>query len=138
MFDNPTPFIVNHYPMLDVFWTIVLFFAWLLWIFLLVRILGDIFRSPDLSGWAKAGWTAFVIVLPLLAVLVYLIARGDSMQRRETRRAEAGDEALRGYLQSVTGTSPSTAEELSKLAALRDQGVLTDAEFATQKAKLLG
>jgi hypothetical protein len=96
-----------------------------------------VFRSEDLGGGAKALWTIFIIVLPFLGVLVYLIARGDGMQRRDASQARATDEAMRGYIQSAAGTSSSAAEELSKLAALREQGVLTEAEFDAQKARLL-
>lgn len=128
------PLVVQNYPLLDAFWTMLLFFVWILWIFLLVRILTDVFRSSDLSGWAKAGWTVFVIILPLIAVLIYLIVRGGSMHEREQRRAE---DSMRGYMQSVGVTSAGTAEELSKLADLRDRGVLTPTEFEAQKAKLI-
>lgn len=124
-------------PLFDVFWTMLWLFLWILWIFLLIRILTDVFRSPDLSGWAKAGWTLFVILVPLVAVLVYLVVRGSSMHQRDLRNAVAAEDAVRAYVQSVAGTSASTAEELAKLASLRDAGVLTDEEFAAQKARLL-
>jgi ABC-type multidrug transport system fused ATPase/permease subunit len=127
----------QDYPLLNLFWTMLWLFLWILWIFLLIRIILDIFRSDDLGGWGKALWVIFIIILPFLGVLVYLIARGTGMHRRDVREARATDEAMRGYIQSAAGTSTSTAEELSKLAALRDQGVLTQAEFDAQKAKLL-
>jgi ABC-type multidrug transport system fused ATPase/permease subunit len=111
--------------------------VWVLWFFLLFRIIIDIFRSQDLSGWGKALWLIFVIVVPFLGVLVYVIARGGSMGQRDARQAQEADAAARSYIQSAAGTSTSTAEELTKLAALRDQGVITDAEFAAQKAKVL-
>jgi hypothetical protein len=123
---------------LNLFWTMLWFFLWILWIFLLIRIISDIFRSEDLPGVAKALWTIFIIVLPFLGVFVYLIARGDGMHRRETRQAEASQQAFRQYVQQAAGPPSTAAEELTKLAALRDQGVLTDAEFATQKARILG
>jgi hypothetical protein len=134
---TPSVPLATGLPLLDVFWSMLWLFAWILWIFLLIRILTDVFRSPDLSGWGKAGWTAFIIVVPLLAVLAYLVVRGGSMHERDQRSAAAAEDSFRSYLQSVTGTSVSTAEELTKLAALRDSGVLTEAEFADQKAKLL-
>ena len=127
----------QNYPLLNLFWTMLWLFIWILWIFLLVRIILDIFRSDDLGGWGKALWVIFIIILPFLGVLVYLIARGSGMQKRDVRDARAADQEMRSYIRSAAETPPSTAEELSKLAALRDQGVLTEAEFDTQKAKLL-
>ena len=129
--------VTRGYPMLDVFWTILWVFIWILWIFLLFRIITDVFSSKDLSGWAKAAWTIFVILVPLIAVLAYLIVRGGSMQEREFARAQAADEAMGSYVQSVAGTSGSTADELGKLADLRDRGVLTQEEFDAQKAQVL-
>ena len=127
----------QDYPLLNLFWTMLWLFIWILWIFLLVRIILDIFRSDDLGGWSKALWVIFIIILPFIGVLVYLIARGSGMQKRDVRDARAADQEMRSYIRSAAETPPSTAEELSKLAALRDQGVLTEAEFDTQKAKLL-
>ena len=124
-----------NYPLANVFLTMLWFFLWILWIFLLIRIFIDIFRSSDLGGWGKAGWTIFVIILPFLGVLVYLIARGSSMQKRDIAQAQQADKAARAYIQQTAGSGP--ADELTKLAALRDQGVLTADEFAAQKAKLL-
>ena len=131
------PLASQDYPLLNLFWTTLEIFLWVLWFFLLFRIIADIFRSHDLGGWGKALWLIFVIVLPFLGVFVYLIARGSSMSERDVRQAQAADAATRSYIQSAAGASSSTAEELTKLAALRDQGVLTDAEFAAQKAKVL-
>jgi hypothetical protein len=131
------PLLTNgEYPLLDVFWTMLYLFLWILWIFLLIRILTDVFRSPDLSGWGKALWTIFIVILPLIGVLAYLIVRGGSMQDRDYKQAQATDQAVREYVRSAAG-SPSTADELTKLAALRDQGVLTTEEYEAQKAKLL-
>jgi len=127
----------NGYPLLDVFWTMLWLFLWILWIFLLIRIINDIFRSPDLSGGTKALWTIFLIVLPLLGALVYLIARGGKMHEHELKRAEATEHAARSYIQQAAGTSPSVAEEIAKLADLRDRGILTAAEFEGEKAHLL-
>jgi hypothetical protein len=127
----------QDYPLLNLFWTMLWLFIWILWIFLLVRIILDIFRSDDLGGWSKALWVIFIIILPFIGVLVYLIARGSGMQKRDVRDARAADQEMRSYIRSAAATPASTAEELSKLASLRDQGVLTEAEFDTQKAKLL-
>jgi hypothetical protein len=128
----------QDYPLLNLFWTMLWLFVWILWIFLLVRIILDVFRSDDLGGWSKALWVIFIIILPFIGVLVYLIARGSGMQKRDVRDARAADQEMRSYIRSAAAeTPPSTAEELSKLASLRDQGVLSQAEFDTQKAKLL-
>lgn len=127
----------NGYPLLNLFWTMLWLFLWILWIFLLVQIIADVFRSQDLSGWGKAGWTIFLIVLPYLGAFVYLIARGDGMHRRDDRQAQASNAAFRSYVQDAAGTSASTADEVAKLAALRDQGILTEGEFAAQKDKIL-
>jgi hypothetical protein len=132
------PIAASQYPLANAFLTMLWFFLWILWIFLVIRIFMDIFRSDDLSGWGKAGWTIFVIILPFLGVLVYLIARGHGMTGRDRQQAAAADKAARSYIQSVASESPNVADEVTKLAALRDQGVLTDQEFAAQKAKLLG
>ncbi len=119
----------------DFFWFMLWFFLWVVWIMLLFRVFADIFRS-DSSGWAKAGWTIFVIILPFLGVLVYLIAQGGGMARRDVESAQAMEDAQRAYIQSVAG-SGSTADELQKLSSLRDQGVISEAEFEAQKSKLL-
>jgi signal transduction histidine kinase len=126
-----------QYPLLDIFLTMFWLFIWILWIFLLIRILMDIFRSDDLSGWGKAAWIIFVILVPFIAVLIYVIVRGHGMRNRDVQSAQAADDAMRAYVQSAAGSSTSTAEEINKLAELRDRGVLSPDEFAAQKAKLL-
>jgi hypothetical protein len=126
----------SNYPLLNVFWTMLYLFLWILWIFLLFRIIFDIFRSSDLSGWGKAGWSIFVILLPFLGVFVYVIVRGSSMHTRDVTYAQQNEEAARSYIREAAGAG-GTTEELSKLAELRDRGVLTDEEFQAQKAKLL-
>jgi hypothetical protein len=129
------------YPLLNLFWTMLWFFLWILWIFLLIRVISDIFRSDDLGGGGKAGWTIFVIVLPYLGVFVYLLARGDGMSRRDQAAARVQDAAFREYVRDAAappdGKAATSGDELAKLATLHDQGVLTDAEFAAQKAKVL-
>lgn len=97
----------------------------------------DIFRSHDLGGWGKAGWLIFVVVLPFLGVLVYLIARGRKMTDREVRQAQAQDEAFRAYARQ-TAHETGTADELTKLADLRDRGVISQAEFEQGKERVLG
>lgn len=126
------------YPILGVFWSMVWLFLWIAWIFLLVRVIADIFRSHDMSGWGKALWAIFVVVLPFLGVFVYLIARGQSMAERDVQHARSQDSAFREYVQDAAGSGGGgPADQLAKLADLRAQGVLTDAEFEAQKAKLL-
>jgi ABC-type multidrug transport system fused ATPase/permease subunit len=107
-----------------------------LWIFLLFWIIFDIFRSKDLSGWGKALWLIFIVILPFLGVLIYLIARGGSMHERSYREAQAEDKQFREYVRDAAGTS-SSADELAKLADLKDRGVITEAEFQQGKAKIL-
>lgn len=128
--------IAYDYPLLGVFWSIALFFLWFAWIVLLFRVFADIFRADDMGGWAKALWSIFVIVVPFLGVFVYVIANGDDMAKRRLDDARESDAAFRSYVQDAAG-SGGTAGELSKLAELHNQGVLTDAEFEQQKTKLL-
>ena len=123
------------YPLLSVFWTILEIFLWVIWIWILIWILIDIFRSHDLSGWAKALWFLFVLFIPLVGVLVYLIVRGGKMQERAVQQAQQDDKQFRSYVQDAAGTS--TADQLSKLADLRDRGVITAEEFDREKAKIL-
>jgi hypothetical protein len=127
------------YPLLGAFWTLLWLFIWVVWIIVLIRILADIFRSHDLGGWGKALWLIFVIILPFLGVFVYLIARGKGMAERDLRQAQAQDEAFRSYVQQAAGSGGGggSADELVKLADLRDRGVITPAEFEAQKAKIL-
>ena len=124
-------------PLLDVFLTMMWFFLWVLWFFLLFRVIVDIFRSRDLGGWGKAGWLVFVIVLPFLGVLVYLIARGGKMGDRDAAQARAQDEAFQAYVRDAAGGNGSTAGELAKLADLHDHGVISDADFERGKDQVL-
>jgi hypothetical protein len=124
------------YPLLGAFWTVLEIFLWVLWIWVLIYVFIDIFRSRDLSGVAKALWFIFVLFIPLIGVLVYLIARGSSMHERAVRQAEQQDQEARTYIRQAAG-SPSSADQLAKLADLRDRGVITPDEFEQQKAKVL-
>ena len=128
---------MTNYPLLDIFLSTLYFFIWILWIMLLFWILMDIFRSDDLSGWGKAGWVIFVIILPFLGVFVYLIARGHSMGERQQRDAQARDDQFRAYVKDAAGSGQSQSDELAKLAGLHQQGVLSDQEFEAAKAKVL-
>jgi len=124
------------YPILGAFWTIFMIFLWVIWFWILITILIDLFRSHDLSGWAKALWFIFILILPLIGVLVYLIARGGKMHEHAVRDAQAQDQQFRQYVQEAAG-SQNSADQLAKLADLRDRGVITAGEFEREKAKIL-
>ena len=128
--------LASSYPLLDIFWTMLWFFLFFAWIWLLIIVFGDIFRSHDLGGWAKALWTIFVVLVPWLGVLVYLIARGGKMQDRAAKEAQQQDQAFRSYVQDVA-TPTNSADQLAKLADLKASGAISDEEFQTAKAKLL-
>ena len=125
--------------LLNIFWTMLWFFMFVIWIWLLITIFADIFRNKGMNGFAKAAWILFVIILPLLGVLIYLITNGNSMQERAMEQAATQAKMQRDYIQEVSGSGSGggSADELAKLADLKDKGVLTDEEFAAQKAKLL-
>ena len=122
--------------LLDTFWSIFVFFLLVAWIWVVIGVISDVFRSHDLGGPAKGIWVLFIIVIPWLGVLSYLIIRGKSMQERNMQAVADAGERQRAYIQSVAGTS--TADELSKLAELKEKGVVTEAEFEAQKTRLLG
>lgn len=125
-------------PLLDLLWTMFWFFLFIAWIWLLVVILTDVFRDRDLSGWAKALWTLFVFILPMLGVLIYLIVRGDGMSERSERRAMGWDQETSDYVRApAVNSGASRADELDKLARLRNSGTITEEEFQAQKARLL-
>jgi hypothetical protein len=125
------------YPVLGTFLTLLWIFLWVVWIFILFRIILDVFRSHDMSGWVKALWLIVLLIFPFVSALIYLIVRGRGMTERDVRDAEARDASMRQYVQSAAVTSGGTADELAKLADLRDKGVITPAEFEQQKAKIL-
>jgi len=124
------------YPILGAFWTIFMIFLWVIWFWILITIFIDLFRSHDLSGWVKALWFIFILLLPLIGVLVYLIARGGKMHEHAVRDAQAQEQQFRSYVQDVA-SSQSPADQLAKLADLRDRGVITAEEFDREKAKIL-
>jgi predicted PurR-regulated permease PerM len=132
----------SSYPMAGVFWSVIYFFLWIIWIWILIWIFIDIFRSRDLSGWAKALWFLFILFIPLIGVLVYLIVRGGSMQRRTVQEAQQEDQAAQQYIREAAGTSgpsgtQSSVDQLAKLADLRERGVISADEFEREKAKIL-
>jgi ABC-type multidrug transport system fused ATPase/permease subunit len=121
----------------QVFLSMLWFFLFFIWIWLLIVVFSDIFRSHDLGGFAKAIWVIAIIILPYLGVLIYLIARGHKMAEHAQEAAAAQDAAARQYIQTAAGTTKSTAEEIAHLNDLKNQGVLSDAEFEAAKAKAL-
>ena len=126
----------SSYPLLNVFLSMVWFFLFFLWIWLLIMILADIFRSHDMGGFAKAMWVLFIIILPFLGVLVYLIARGGGMAERNVKQAQSQQQAFDQYVRETAGSSPAT--ELATLSELHDSGKLSDEDFAKAKAKVIG
>jgi Short C-terminal domain/Phospholipase_D-nuclease N-terminal len=128
--------VAADYPFLDIFWTMIIFFCWVVWIWMMVIILTDVFRRGDISGWAKAAWTVFLIVLPFLGVLVYLIAQHDGMADRAAERARGEQAQLDSYVRSVAADG-GPAAEIDKAKQLLDQGAITQDEFNALKAKAL-
>ncbi|HET8755428.1 MAG TPA: SHOCT domain-containing protein [Solirubrobacteraceae bacterium] len=122
------------YPFLDVFWSMIIFFFWVIWIWIVVTVLIDIFRRHDIGGFAKAAWVIFVVVLPWLGVLIYLIAQHDGMRERSIKQAQDQKQAFDQYVREAAGGS---ADEISKAKQLLDSGAITQAEFETLKAKAL-
>ena len=122
--------------LLQYFLLMLYFTLFVMWIWLLISVYSDVFRSEDLGGFAKASWVLILLLLPYIGVLVYLIARGGKMQERNVARAQAADEAAKVYIREAAG-APSAAEELARFVELKNQGHMSDEEFAAQKAKLL-
>lgn len=123
----------------QVLWSMIWFTLFFIWIWILIMVFVDIFRSHDLSGWAKALWALFVIFLPYLGVFIYLIVRGSKMGQRQLQERQAADAQFQDYVRSVAGSSggTSTADELERLAGLRDKGIISQEEFDSLKAKAL-
>ena len=121
----------------QVFVDLLMFFLFFIWIWLLIVVFSDLFRSHDLSGWAKAFWVIGIIILPYLGVFIYLIARGHKMAEHAQQAAAAQDAAAKAYIQQAAGSSGSAADEIQRLADLKAQGVISDAEFEAGKAKAL-
>jgi hypothetical protein len=122
------------YPFLDVFWTLIIFFAWVVWIWMMIIILTDVFRRKDIGGWAKAAWVVFLIILPFVGVLVYLIAEHKGMEERQTEAANQAQQQTDQYIRSVAG---GASGEIEKAKSLLDSGAITQTEFDTLKAKAL-
>ena len=129
--------IAADYPFLDVLWTMIIFFCWVAWIWTLIVIFGDLFSRHDKSGWYKAMWMVFLIILPFLGVLIYLIANGSGMSHRGLERSRAQQAQFTEYVQSVASTSGGSASEIAKAKELLDSGAITQSEFDALKAKAL-
>ncbi|AUY52354.1 SHOCT domain-containing protein [Streptomyces sp. CB01881] len=148
---------MDNYPLLNIFWTMLELFLWILWFFLLFKIITDIFRSEDLGGWGKAGWLILVILLPFLGVLVYVIARGRSMGERDFAQAQKSEAAFKAYIRDAATDTPgaggtgaggtgaggaggggrSHVDDLAKLADLKASGAISEEEYQKAKEKLL-
>ena len=126
--------IAADYPFLDILWTMIIFFSWVIWIWIVITVLADLFRRHDISGWGKAAWIVFVIVLPFLGVLIYLIAQHDGMRERSLKQAETQKEEFDQYVRDAAGGS---AAEIAQAKELLDSGAITQAEFDAIKAKAL-
>ena len=126
--------IAADYPFMDVLWSMIIFFFWVIWIWIVVTVLVDIFRRDDIGGWAKAAWVIFVVILPWLGVLIYLIAQHDGMRERRIREAQGQQQAFDQYVRDAAGGS---AAEIAQAKQLLDSGAITQDEFAAIKAKAL-
>jgi hypothetical protein len=129
--------IAADYPLMDIIWTMLVFFAWVIWFWMLITVFSDIFRRHDIGGWAKAGWCFFAIVMPFLGVFVYLISQGKGMAERNVKQVQASQAAFDDYVRNVAAESGPTGE-IAKAKSLLDSGAITQAEFDQLKAKALG
>ncbi|HEX4219997.1 MAG TPA: SHOCT domain-containing protein [Acidimicrobiales bacterium] len=131
--------LASSYPLLDIFWSMLEFFAFFVWIYLIFLIFADIFRSHDMGGLTKALWVIVIIVLPLFGALIYLIIRGGGMHERAALQVKRQQEAFNSYVRETAGAGgTSQADEIAKLADLRDKGAITEEEFQAGKARILG
>ena len=127
----------SDYPFLDVFWTMLVFFVWVVWFWLLITVFADIFRRHDISGWGKTGWLIFTIILPFLGVFIYIITQNDGMTQRNIERAQAQRSQFDQYVRETAGASGGAAAEIDAAKKLLDQGTITQAEFDAIKQKAL-
>jgi hypothetical protein len=123
------------YPFMDVLWSMIIFFFFVIWIWIVITVLTDVFRRHDIGGWAKAAWVIFVVILPWLGVLIYLIAQHDGMQERSVKQAQAQRREFDDYVRETAGGG--SAAEVAKAKELLDSGAITQQEFETLKAKAL-
>ena len=124
------------YPFLNILWSMIIFFCWVVWIWMMIAILSDVFRRRDLSGWGKAGWTVFLIILPFLGALIYLIAQGDGMAERNVKQAQVAQADFDDRVKRAAGNGGAAAE-IEKAKQLLDSGAINQAEFDALKAKAL-
>ena len=129
--------VADSYPFLSVMWTMLVFFCWILWFWLLFVVFADIFRRHDLSGWGKTGWIIFVIILPFLGVFIYLITQNDGMTKRNLERANAQQAQMDDYVRQTAGGGGGAAGEIEKAKGLLDSGAITQAEYDSIKQKAL-
>ena len=125
-----------NYPFLDVMWTMLVFFAWVIWFWLLITVFGDIFRRHDISGWGKAGWTVFVIVLPFLGVFIYMIAESKGMAERSAKQVQAAQTQTDDYIRQVAAQG-DPASQIAQAKTLLDSGAINQQEFDSLKQKAL-
>jgi phospholipase D-like protein/putative oligomerization/nucleic acid binding protein len=128
--------IAADYPFLDILWSMIIFFTWVIWIWMMIIILSDVFRRRDISGWGKAAWTIFLIILPFLGALVYLIAQHDGMAERQAAAVQGQKAQMDDYVRSVAG-SGGPAAEINKAKELLDSGAINQTEYEAIKAKAL-
>lgn len=129
--------LASSYPFLDVFWTMLIFFMFFIWIMILFRVFADVFRRHDIGGGAKSLWIIFVIILPFLGVLIYLLTQNEGMTQRAIERAQGQQAQMDAYVQSVAGSGGGPAGEIERAKSLLDSGAITQAEFDTIKARAL-
>ncbi|MGW5721633.1 SHOCT domain-containing protein [Amycolatopsis sp. NPDC003865] len=126
-----------EYPFLDLMWTMLVFFCWVAWFWLLFVVLGDLFRRDDVSGWAKAGWTVLVIVLPFLGILLYLMTQGRHLNARRVARERDAQRRFEDYVRTVSASDSSGAAQIAEAKRLLDQGVIDDEEYHALKRRAL-
>jgi Phospholipase_D-nuclease N-terminal/Short C-terminal domain len=129
--------IAADYPFLDIFWTMLIFFMWVIWIWILVTVLMDLFRRHDIGGWGKAAWTVFVVVLPFLGVFMYLITQGRQMAERRSAELHANRASFDSYVRDVASADSSPSDQIAKAKELLDSGAIDQAEFDLLKRKAL-
>jgi putative oligomerization/nucleic acid binding protein len=130
--------LASSYPLLDVFWTMIVFFSWIIWIWLLVAVFADLFGRHDIGGWAKAGWTVMVLVLPFVGVLIYMISQSRSMAERKATETAAAQASFDTYVRSVASSNgQGGVGEIDKAKQLLDSGAITQTEYETLKRRAL-
>jgi Phospholipase_D-nuclease N-terminal/Short C-terminal domain len=134
--EGPEVLFAADYPFLDVFWTMIIFFMWVVWIWILVTVLLDVFRRHDIGGWGKAAWTLFMIVLPFLGVFIYLITQGKQMAERRAAEVQATQASFDSYVRNVAAES-SPSDQIARGKELLDSGAIDQAEFEALKRKAL-